>query len=68
MAEPRKKIVKDEINALAAEQCRTPKMTQSVGVPRTAKRQSVTCRKHSGSLSESKWATPDWSYSGAITF
>jgi hypothetical protein len=43
-------------------------MTQSVGVPRTAKRQSVTCRKRSGSLSESKWATPDWSYSGAITF
>ena len=40
-------------------------MTQSVGVPLTAKRRSPTGRSRSGSLSESECDTPDWSYSGA---
>ena len=42
-------------------------MTQSVGVPLTAKRRSPTARSRSGSLSESECETPDWSNSGAIT-
>ncbi len=42
-------------------------MTQSVGVPFTAKRRSATCRRRSGSLREREWATPDWSNSGATT-
>ena len=44
---------------------RTPMMTQSVGVPFTAKRRSSTSRSRSGSLSESECDTPDWSNSGA---
>ena len=44
---------------------RTPMMTQSVGVPFTAKCRSPTSRKRSGSLSESECDTPDWSVSGA---
>ena len=40
-------------------------MTQSVGVPFTAKRRSPIWRSLSGSLSESECETPDWSYSGA---
>src|SRR5215467_237929 len=42
-------------------------MTQSVGVPLTAKRRSPISRSRSGSLSESECDTPDWSNSGAIT-
>src|SRR5215475_1493907 len=42
-------------------------ITQSVGVPFTAKRRSPISRSRSGSLSESEWETPDWSNSGAIT-
>ena len=42
-------------------------MTQSVGVPLTAKRRSPISRSRSGSLSESECETPDWSNSGAIT-
>ena len=42
-------------------------MTQSVGVPLTAKRRSPTARSRSGSLSESECETPDWSNSGATT-
>ena len=42
-------------------------MTQSVGVPFTAKRRSPTSRSRSGSLSESECDTPDWSFSGATT-
>src|SRR2546429_1375587 len=45
--------------------CRAAMMTQSVGVPLTAKRRSSTGRSRSGSLSESECDTPDWSYSGA---
>ncbi len=46
---------------------RTPMMTQSVGVPRTAKWRSPIFRKRSGSDSDSEWAKPDWSVSGATT-
>ena len=46
---------------------RTPMMTQSVGVPFTAKCRSPTWRSRSGSLSESECDTPDWSCSGATT-
>src|ERR1700738_2070620 len=42
-------------------------MTQSVGVPFTAKRRASTSRRRSGRLSESEWDTPDWSVSGATT-
>ncbi len=42
-------------------------ITQSVGVPLTAKRRSPTSRSRSGSLSESECETPDWSNSGATT-
>ena len=42
-------------------------MTQSVGVPLTAKCRSPTSRRRSGSLSESECDTPDWSLSGATT-
>ena len=42
-------------------------MTQSVGVPLTAKRRSPTWRSRSGSLSDSECDTPDWSNSGATT-
>ena len=44
---------------------RTPMMTQSVGVPLTAKCRSPISRRRSGSLSESECETPDWSLSGA---
>ena len=44
---------------------RMPMITQSVGVPFTAKCLSATSRSRSGSLSESECDTPDWSYSGA---
>ena len=44
---------------------RTPMMTQSVGVPFTAKCFGVTSRRRSGSFSESECETPDWSVSGA---
>src|SRR5262245_61565571 len=47
--------------------CRAPMITQSVGVPFTAKRRSPISRSRSGSLSESECETPDWSNSGAIT-
>src|SRR5262245_40724560 len=47
--------------------CRAPMITQSVGVPFTAKRRSPISRSRSGSLSESECDTPDWSNSGAIT-
>src|SRR5215831_9168405 len=47
--------------------CREAMMTQSVGVPLTAKRRSATGRSRKGSLSESECDTPDWSYSGATT-
>ena len=40
-------------------------MTQSVGVPLTAKCRAPTSRRRSGSLSESECDTPDWSLSGA---
>src|SRR5712691_7036999 len=46
---------------------RTPMITQSVGVPLTAKRRSPISRSRNGSLSESECETPDWSYSGATT-
>src|SRR5262249_17486371 len=42
-------------------------ITQSVGVPLTAKWRSPSSRNRSGSLSDSECDTPDWSYSGAIT-
>ena len=42
-------------------------MTQSVGVPFTAKCRSPIWRSRSGSLSDSECDTPDWSCSGAIT-
>ena len=42
-------------------------MTQSVGVPFRAKWRGPISLKRIGSLSESEWATPDWSYSGATT-
>ena len=42
-------------------------MTQSVGVPRTAKWLGPTSRRRSGSFSESECDTPDWSSSGATT-
>src|ERR1700733_11969950 len=45
----------------------TPMMTQSVGVPFNAKWRGPISRKRSGSLSDSEWATPDWSFSGATT-
>ena len=44
---------------------RAPMMTQSVGVPLTAKCRSPTSRRRSGSLSDSECETPDWSVSGA---
>src|SRR5947209_8660484 len=47
--------------------CRAPMMTQSVGVPLTAKWRSPIARSRSGSLRDSECDTPDWSYSGAIT-
>ena len=40
-------------------------ITQSVGVPLTAKCLSATSRSRSGSLSDSECDTPDWSLSGA---
>src|SRR3984885_5677279 len=43
----------------------TPMMTQSVGVPFKAKWRGPISRNRSGSLRESEWATPDWSFSGA---
>ena len=46
---------------------RTPMMTQSVGVPLTAKWRGLISRRRSGSLSDSECATPDWSLSGATT-
>ena len=42
-------------------------MTQSVGVPFTAKCRSEISRRRSGSLSESECETPLWSVSGATT-
>src|SRR5574337_1857314 len=42
-------------------------ITQSVGVPRTAKCRSLTSRNRSGSFSDSECDTPDWSSSGATT-
>src|SRR5271163_4709572 len=42
-------------------------MTQSVGVPLRAKWRGPISRNRNGSLSESEWATPDWSFSGATT-
>src|SRR5215475_10811085 len=45
--------------------CRDAMITQSVGVPLTAKRRSSILRSRSGSLSDSECETPDWSYSGA---
>ncbi len=46
---------------------RTAMITQSVGVPATAKRFSPTWRSRSGFDSDSECATPDWSVSGATT-
>jgi len=46
---------------------REPMMTQSVGVPRTAKWRGPTSRNRSGSFSDSECETPDWSSSGATT-
>src|SRR5580692_743840 len=43
----------------------TPMMTQSVGVPFNAKWRGPISRRRSGSLRDSEWATPDWSFSGA---
>src|ERR1035437_4655141 len=40
-------------------------ITQSVGVPLTAKCRSATSRRRSGSLSDNECDTPDWSLSGA---
>ena len=40
-------------------------MTQSVGVPRTAKCFGATSRKRSGSFIDIECETPDWSSSGA---
>src|ERR1700704_5294381 len=42
-------------------------ITQSVGVPRTAKWRGPTSRSRKGSLSDSECDTPDWSSSGATT-
>src|SRR3712207_1770713 len=42
-------------------------MTQSVGVPFTAKCRSEISRRRKGSLSESECDTPLWSVSGATT-
>src|SRR5689334_669535 len=47
--------------------CRAPMMTQSVGVPRTAKWRGPTSRSRSGSFSDSECETPDWSSSGATS-
>ena len=46
---------------------RVPMITQSVGVPLTAKRRGPISRSRSGSLSDSECETPDWSVSGATT-
>ena len=46
---------------------RTPMMTQSVGVPFTAKWRREISRRRSGSLRESECETPLWSVSGATT-
>jgi hypothetical protein len=46
---------------------RVPMITQSVGVPLTAKRRGEISRSRSGSLSDSECDTPDWSVSGATT-
>ena len=42
-------------------------MTQSVGVPRTAKARSSMLRMRKGSCSDSEWLAPDWLVSGATT-
>ena len=42
-------------------------MTQSLGVPRSAKRFSEISRSRSGSLSDSECDSPLWSSSGATT-
>ena len=42
-------------------------MTQSVGVPLTAKCRSEISRRRKGSLSDSECETPLWSVSGATT-
>ena len=42
-------------------------MTQSLGVPRSAKRRSPISRSRSGSFSDSECDRPDWSVSGATT-
>ncbi|GJD76140.1 hypothetical protein CFIICLFH_4390 [Methylobacterium goesingense] len=42
-------------------------ITQSDGVPFTAKRFSATWRRRKGSFSERECETPDWSVSGATT-
>src|SRR5271165_4829834 len=52
---------------LSAMILRTPMMTQSVGVPLTAKWRGLISRSRNGSLSDSECATPDWSLSGATT-
>ncbi len=44
---------------------RTPMITQSVGVPCTAKWRGLISRRRKGLLSDSECATPDWSISGA---
>ena len=46
---------------------RTPRITQSDGVPFTAKRFSEICRRRKGSFKDSECETPDWSVSGATT-
>ncbi len=46
---------------------RTAMMTQSVGVPLTAKCFGPTSRRRIGSLSESECETPELSISGATT-
>src|SRR5687768_17797816 len=46
---------------------RVPMMTQSVGVPLTAKWRLEISRSRNGSLSDSECDTPLWSVSGAIT-
>ena len=53
--------------ALSFSTCRTPMMTLSVGVPRTAKARSSTLRMRKGSCRESEWLAPDWLLSGATT-